>query len=179
MSSMVVLYLRGLGQPLGALTTTVPSDLPEIGDIATVRVAVPILDSSGQASPIPITVARNDLAIARLDAEFDDPQDVFGWRVITSQGVDGREQRRLDRLGTGSVTVTGNKFGGGSLQIDVPKLGNESRLSFEVRNGAGVKQDGVINFPSNNTETVHVSVPKTTNIQYVVLVQGYRPATPP
>jgi hypothetical protein len=173
---MVVLYLRNLGQPLGALTTTVPSDLPEIGDIATLPVAV-LLPSTSGPSLVPITVARNDLAIARLDAEFDNPLDVFGWRVITSQGVDGKEQRRLDRLGTGSVTVTGSKFGP-SLQITVPKLGNESQLNFEVRNGAGVKQDGVINFPTNNAETVPVSVPQTPNSQYVVLVQGYRPATP-
>jgi hypothetical protein len=179
MSSMVVLYLRTLGQPLGALSTTVPGDLPDLGEAATVRMALPIPNpgTSSPSYPRPVTVARNDLAIANLDAEFDDPMDVFEWRVITTQGPDGKERRNLDRLGTGLVTVT-RSTSGRDLELNVPKLGNQSQLNFEVRNEAGVKRTGVIIFGSNETKKkVPVSVPDKS--AYLIFVEGYSPTVAP
>ena len=178
MSSMTVIYLRKLGQPLGALSTTVPGDPPALGQATTLRVAVPVPDPAAPGPPLPrpITVGRDDLAIATLEAEFDDPLDVFQWRVVTTQGPDGTEQHHLDRLGTGLVTVTGTSSGL-DLLIDVPKLGNELQLDFEVRNQAGMSHTGVLVFGSTDTRrTAAVKVPDAG--VYVVFVEGFPPAVP-
>jgi hypothetical protein len=179
MSSLVVLYLRRLGQPLGALATTVPSDPPDLGEIATVRVPVPLPDreSPDQLVPTPITVARDDLAIANIDAEFRNPREVFGWRVITSQTPEGKEQRQLDRFGTGSVVVTPDSSES-SVTIDVPKLGNNLRLEFEVRSQAGASVYGALDFGPNDARK-QTTVPVSDPDDCVVFVQGYLPAVPP
>ena len=179
MSSMFVLYLRKLGQPLGALATTVPSEPPDLGAIDTVRVAVPLPDrqSPGELIPTPITVARDDLAVAKLDAEFDDPLEVFEWRVITSQTPDGTQQRQLDRFGTGSVVVTADSSEG-SVTIDVPKLGNNVRLELEVRSPDGATVSRALDFgPNDATKSATVPVLEPDNC--VVFVEGYLPAVPP
>jgi hypothetical protein len=178
MSSMLVLYLRRLGQPLGALATTVPSDPPDLGEIATVRVAVPLPDrqSPGELIPTPITVARDDLAVANVDAEFDDPLEVAKWRIITSKAPDGTEQRQLERFGTGSVRVTPDSSEG-PVTIIVPKLGNNARLEFEVRSQAGTTISGALDFgPNDATQTATVPIPDPDDC--VVFVQGYLPAVP-
>jgi hypothetical protein len=179
MSSMLVLYLRRLGQPLGALATTVPSDPPDLGEIATLRVAVPLPDrqSPGELIPTPITVARDDLAVANVDAEFDDPLEVPKWRVITSKAPDGTEQRQLERFGAGSVLVTPDTSEG-SVTIDVPKLGNNVRLEFQVRSPAGTTVSGALDFgPNDAAKSATVPVLEPDNC--VVFVEGYLPAVPP
>jgi hypothetical protein len=178
MTSMAILYLRKLGQPLGALSTTVPGDPPVLGPASTQRVAVPVPDPSaaGPSIPRPVTFERDDLAVVVLEAEFDDPLDVFQWRVVTTQGTDGSEQHHLDRLGTGKVIATGTSSGL-DLLLDVPKLGDEARLDFEVRNQVGVTRSGTLVFGANDTrQKTNVNVPDTG--VYVVFVEGYPPTVP-
>jgi hypothetical protein len=179
MTAMAVLYLDNVGQPLAALTTTVSADPPPLGQAATFQVAVPVSDPSaaGPSIPRPITVARADLSLAMVQAEFDDPLDVFQWRVVTTTGPDGKEQQRLDRLGAGQVTVTGAPSGL-ELLLDVPRLGDERQLGYEVRNQAGDKADGVLIFATQDTRKT-VPVPLPDRGAFVVFVEGYPPVTVP
>jgi hypothetical protein len=176
MTSMSVLYLRTVGQPLGALSTTIPGDPPALGQASTLRILVPVPNPSipGQSIPLPITVERDDLAIAELETEFDDPLKVSEWRVVTSQGTDGSQQRHLDRLGSEVVTLTATSSGK-DLLLDVPKFGNELKSKFQVRNEAGFIDSRVLNFGADNSSrTAVVNVPDTGI--YVAFVENYAPA---
>ncbi len=181
MTAMTVLYLSKLGQPLGALSTTVAGDPPPLGQASTFRVTVPVPEPlaappPGPPVPHPITVGRGAVALAVLEAEFDDPLEVFQWRVVTTPGPGTTVQHRLDRLGTGRVTATGTTSDL-DLLIDVPKLGNELELDLEVRNEAGVLRSEKLVFGTNDArKTATVRVPDAGD--YVVLVKGYPPVVP-
>jgi hypothetical protein len=175
---MAVLYLRELGQPLAALSTTVPGDPPTLAQGATtLRMAVPLPDPpfSGPLLPRPITVARNNLAVAQVDAEFEDPLEVFQWRVVTRQAPDGTQRQSLERLGGRDATV--GTTSGLDLLIDVPRLGNQQELAFEVRNEAGLSILGTLVFGTNETrKTAPVNVPQTGD--WLVFIEGYPPLMP-
>ena len=180
MTTMAVLYLRHLGQPLGAMSTTIPGDLPPLDQTSKLRVGVPALASlagpaPGPLVPHPITVEGGELAIAQLEAEFDDPLEVFQWRVVETTGPGTTVQRRLDRLGTGRVILTGTTSGP-ELLLDVPKLGSETKLDYEVRSLAGLHLKSHLDFGTNARETTPVQVPDMGD--WVVLVKGYAPAAP-
>jgi hypothetical protein len=181
MTTMAVLYLSKLGQPLGALSTTLPGDPPQLAPTSTLRVAVPVPDPLAGPPPIlpilhSITVGSGDVAVAMVEAEFDDPLEVFQWRVVTTPGPGTTVQHRLDRVGTGQVTVTGTTSSP-ELLLDVPKLGNELELYLEIRNEAGELHSERLVFGTNDTS-------KTTTVRvddigdYVVLVKGYAPVVP-
>jgi hypothetical protein len=180
MTTMAVLYLKQLGLPLGALSTTVPGDPPQLDQAAKFQVGVPVPDplavpAPGPLVPHPVTVEGGELAMAQLEAEFDDPLEVFQWRVVETTGPGTTVQRRLDRVGTGRVIVTGTTSGT-ELLIDVPRLGSEADLDFQVRNQAGLQASGRIIFGSDNRKTASAQVPDTGD--YVVFVEGYPPAVP-
>jgi hypothetical protein len=190
MTAMVVLYVRSLGQPLGALSTVVPGEVPPLGQASTFLVALPIADPLspptmppapppplGPPLPRPVTVDRDDVRLAAVEAEFDDPLEVFQWRVVTTTGPDGTEQHRLDRLGSGRVKVT--RQGSGTtanreIALEVPRLGSEPELDYEVRNEAGVKKTSKLDFGgTGDTRRDTVLMPDTEAV--VVLVEGYAP----
>ena len=182
MTAMVVLYVRSVGQPLGALSTVVPGELPPLGPASTLRVTLPIPDPPpapvlDPPLPRPIAVDPKDVRLAAVEAEFDDPLEVFQWRVVTTTGPDGTEQHRLDRLGSGRVTVTRQGSGTNAnrvIVLTVPRLGSELQLDYEVRNEAGFTRDGRLDFGrTGNTRTDRVLMPDTGAV--VVLVEGYAP----
>lgn len=188
MTALAVLYLKSIGQPLGALSTTVPGgDPPSLSPAPTLRVALPIPkppNPPGSPVPRPITVKRGDVALVEVEADFDDPLEVFQWRLVTTTGPDGKDQHRLDRLGAGQVEVTRQRLGTPPnsklrLKIKVPKLGSETALDLEVRDDAGQLTTRRLVFKSNDPEQTQVVVDD--GIDHVVLVQGYAPAfvTPP
>jgi len=183
MTDMAVLYLKQLGLPLGALSTTVPGDPPQLDPTITFHISVPIPDpqaASGSGAPILhlITASGGDLAMAAVQAEFADPLEVFGWRVVQVQGPGTTVQRRLDRLSTGRVTVGGTTSGTElRLLLDVPKLGNEQDLEFQVASKDGLRPSEHIVFGSTETsKTASVQLPDRDD--YVVFVEGYRPEVP-
>jgi hypothetical protein len=177
MTAMVVLYVRSLGQPLGALTTTVPGELPPLGQASTFRVTLPIPDPASPLDPPrprPITVDRGDVRLAAVEAEFDDPLEVFQWRVVTTTGPDGTEQHRLDRLGSRPVTASRQSPGSNVIVVDVPRLGSELQLDYEVRNAAGDKETGRLDFGgTGDTRSGTELMPDAEAV--VVLVEGYAP----
>jgi hypothetical protein len=177
MSSLAVLYLPRLGQPLAALSTTVLGDPPAlVTGATTLRIAVPLPDPpfSGSLIPRPITVARNNLAIAQVDTEFEDPLEVFQWRVVTSQDPDGTQHQSLERLGGRDATV--GTTSGLDLLVDVPRLGNHEELAFEVRNEAGMSILGTLVFGSETRKTAPVNVPQSGD--WLVFIEGYPPLMP-
>ena len=183
MTDMAVLYLRELGQPLGALSTTVPGDPPPLDQAVIFHVSVPIPDpqaASGSGSPVlhPITAAGGDLAMAAVQAEFNDPLEVFGWRVVQTQAPSTTVQHRLDRLSTGRVTVGGTTSGTELLLLlDVPKLGNEQDLEFRVASKDGLRpREHIVFGPVETSKTASVQLPDRDD--YVVFVEGYRPEVP-
>jgi hypothetical protein len=169
MTAMVVLYTRRTGHPLGALATAVPGDLPTLEAAGSYRLQVPI----GTVSH-PIAVEGTDLAIASLEAEFDDPIDVFGWRVATAPGPDGQPQPRLDQPAASAVlTITR----GPGATITAPRFGSLDRLAFEVRNEQGLVDSGRLTFaPTDTTKAAPITDPGGT---VVVLVEGYAPRADP
>jgi hypothetical protein len=181
MTDMAVLYLKQLGLPLGALSTTVPGDPPPLDEAVIFHVSVPIPDplaapSSGAPVLHPITAAGGDLAMAAVQAEFDDPLEIFGWRVVQTQGPGTTVQHRLDRLSTGRVTV-GGTTSGTELLLDVPKLGNEQDLEFRVASKDGLRpREHIVFGPTETSKTAQVPLPDRGD--YVVFVEGYRPEVP-
>jgi hypothetical protein len=171
MTAMVVLYTRRTGHPLGALATAVPGDPPSLEAADSYRLQVPI----GTVTR-PITVERADLAVASLEAEFNDPIAVFGWRVATAPGPDGKPQPRLDRPSSGAVgTITR----GAAATITVPRFGSLERLAFEVRNKDRLVDSGRLTFaPADNEKLVPFTDPDPTE-PIVVLVEGYQPKADP
>jgi hypothetical protein len=177
MSALTVLYLRTLGHPLGALSTTVAGELPALGQ-ADLRVAVPVSDWPGQNLAIPrsFVVAPGDLAIVAVEAEFDEPPDVFAWRVVTTRNPDNTEQHHLERVGTGTVVATCTSPGG-SLLLDVPRFGNESRLQFRMIEPDGETVSGVLDFANGDTrKIVAITIPNSSTA--VAFVERYPPAIP-
>ena len=167
MTAMTVLYARQTGHPLGALTTTVPGEPPSLDPSATLQLPVPV---TGNGPPF-LTVNGSDLAIAALDADFTDPLDVFGWRVVTTPGPDGQPRSRLDRLATASITA---ERAGTQLTLTVPRLGNTERLAYEVRNEDGLIAGGALLFaPADDAKEVKLPVPD--HGRPLVLVEGYPP----
>lgn len=181
MTSMAVLYLSDSGQPLGAASTTVPGDLPPLDKASRLRVGVPVPVSLAAPPPAPlvphpITVEGNELALAQLEAEFDDPLEVFHWRVVETPRPGTTVDRRLDRLGAGRVILTGTTSGP-DLLLDVPRLGSELRLDYEVRSQAGLHLKTHLDFGATDArKTAPVLVPDMGD--WVVLVKGYGPAAP-
>jgi hypothetical protein len=182
MTTMAVLYLRDLGQPLGAMSTTIPGDLPPLDQTSELRVGVPALASlagptPGPLIPHPITVEGSELAVAQLETEFDDPLEVFQWRVVETPGPGTTVERRLERLGTGRVILTGTTSGP-QLLLDVPRLGSQTKLDYEVRSLAGLHLRGNLDFGGTSDARMKVPVPVPDMSDWVVLVKGYAPAAP-
>jgi len=174
MTALLVLYAPRTGQTLGAATTTVPGEVPSLDGLASVRVSVPIPDPANAAPPPPprpLTVARDDLAIALLEAEFEDPLRVFDWRVLVETAPDGTSKPRLDRLATGVVQATRR---GTTLTLVVPRLGNAEVLAYEVRDTGGLIEEGRLRFgPNETTKDRPVTVPEVDPL--VAMVTGYAP----
>jgi hypothetical protein len=174
MTALLVLYAPRTGQTLGAVTTTVPGDRPSLDGLTSLRVSVPIPDLTKPTlppPPRPLTVARDDLAIAQVEAEFDDPLKVFDWRVLVETAPDGTRKPRLDRLSTGVVDATRQ---GTTLTLVVPRLGNTETLAFEVRDTSGLIKEGRLTFASGeNTKTHPVTVPEVDPL--AAMVTGYAP----
>jgi hypothetical protein len=169
-SAMAVLYARRTGHTLGALTTTVPGDPPSLAGAATYRLAVPVPDSGS----LVLTLEAEDLAIASLEAEFDDPLEVFGWRVARVPGPDGKPQPRLDRPSSTEVDIKrSSQDDAHTITIDVPRFGSLDRLAYEVRNQDGlVASDALIYAPADASKSARFADPGGT---LVVLVEGYPP----
>jgi hypothetical protein len=186
MTAMLVLYARRTGQTLGAATTTVSGDVPSLDGLVSVRVSVPIPDPPNGTvlvpaaaaappppppPPRPLIVERDDLSLVQVEAEFDDPLQVFAWRVVVETAPDGTRKPRLDRLATGAVTATRTAT---DLTFDVPRLGNAQELAFEVRNAAGLLHEGRLVFTVDEPKKSHtVTVPDEAGP--VVMVEGYPP----
>src|SRR5262245_61718811 len=109
MTALTVLYARRTGLPLAALTTAVPGNPPVLDPSSTVRLSPPVAAAAmvpltgPPTTPAPglprtLTIAAADLAIAAVEAEFDDPLEVFGWQVVTTTAPDGTKRYRLDQL---------------------------------------------------------------------------------
>lgn len=170
MSAMMVLYTRRTGQTLGALATAVPGDPPSLEAADSYRLQVLV----GTVTH-PITVERTDLAVASLEAEFDDPLAVFGWRVATAIGPDGKPQPRLDLpSGTAIGAIT---RGGATGTIKVPRFGSLERLAFEIRNEDGLVDSGRLTFAPADTEQSATFTDPSGDI--IVLVEGYQPKADP
>jgi hypothetical protein len=185
MTAMVVLYLRSIGQPLGALSTVVPGELPPLGRASTLRLALPIpttpqlpTDPLGPPLPRPLTIEGNDVRLAAVEAEFNDPREVFQWRVLTTTGPDGKEQHRLDRLGSGRVKASRQATGSNVIELEVPQLASDLQLDYEVRNEAGTKKTGRLNFRATDDKKTD-TVPMPDDEAVVVLVEGYAPVFVP
>jgi hypothetical protein len=178
MTAMLVLYARRTGQTLGAATTAVPGDVPSLDGLVSVQVSVPIPESDGAIlvaalpplSPRPLTLKREDVSLALLEAEFDDPLQVFAWRVVVETAPDGTRKPRLDRLATGAVTATRTAT---QLTLVVPRLGTTPELAFEVRNVAGLLLESRLVYADEKPKTQEVTVPDEAGL--VVMVEGYPP----
>jgi hypothetical protein len=179
-TTLTVLYTRRTSHPLGALTTAVPGDPPSLDPSATVRLSLP-LDLAQKVPPTspppaaavrpqPVALTSGEVAIAVVEAEFDDPAQIFEWRVVTTTAPDGTLQHRLDRLVTvqvGADLDTAAK----QLRLRVPRLGNADRLQFEVRELSGVVGSGVLVYPTTAAQSTTIVVPGQS--PPVVLVEGY------
>ena len=101
MTALTVLYARHTGLPLATLTTIIPGDPPSLDPSATLRLSPPMaaaqplspnpLKPPSELHPWPLTLQAADLAIATVEAEFDDPVDVFEWQVVTTTTPDGAQ----------------------------------------------------------------------------------------
>ena len=119
MTALTVLYTRRTRLPLAALTTAVPGSSASLDPSVTVRLSPPVaaaqqLNPTGPPTTPPtgkprtFTIAAADLAIATVEAEFDDPLEVFGWQVVITTGPDGTTHYRLDQLAVPSVACSVN-----------------------------------------------------------------------
>jgi len=181
MTALTVLYARRTRLPLAALTTTATGNPPTLDPSATVRLSPPVAVAQTPGTPPPpppptpglprtLTIPAADLAIAAVDAEFDDPLEVFGWQVVITTAPDGTTHYRLDQLAVPLVAAdldtTHNQ-----LKLEVPQLGNVPQLKFDVYEAAGQVSSGSLTFTANNPVTISVSVPGQS--PPVVLVEGY------
>jgi len=183
MTALIVLYARRTRLPLAALTTAVPGNPPSLDPSVMVRLSPPVaaaqtLGSTGSPTtpspgkPRTLTISAGDLAIAAVEAEFDDPFEVFGWQVVITTGPDGTTHYRLDQLAVPSVaadldTVTKK------LKLEVPQLGSNLQLKFDVYEADGQVGSGTLTFPSNNPNPATISVSVPGKSPPVVLVEGY------
>jgi hypothetical protein len=174
MTAMAVLSTRRTGHTLGALVTAVPGDPPSLEAVDSYRLQLLI----GNVSHA-LTVERADLAVASLEAEFDDPTEVFGWRVATAPGPDGRPQPRLDRPSSTAVTITRGTAAAPPGTITVPRFGSLERLAFEVRNKDGLVDSGALTFASTDTTKSAPFTDPDPTAPIVVLVEGYTPQANP
>lgn len=180
MTALTVLYARFTGLPLAALTTTVPGSPPSLTQSATiqlsqlaptaqkVQVQGELAQNPPPVHPQPFTVRAADVAIVVVEAEFDDPAEVFKWQVVTTTTPDGAQHFRLDRLATAQF---GADLNGDQFTLKVPRLGNLEQLNYEIYDTSGRVGDGTLKFasldPKTVTFTIHAKSPP------VVLVQGY------
>jgi hypothetical protein len=173
MTAMMVLYTRRTGHTLGALVTAVPGDPPSLQAADSYRLRV-LIGTGSRA----ITVERADLAIASLEAEFDDPTEVFGWRVATAPGPDGQPQPRLDRPSSTPFTITrGTATTSGTIKV--PRFGSLDRLAFEVHNEDGLVDNGRLTFAPADTKKSGPFTDPVPSSPIVVLVEGYPPQAKP
>lgn len=172
MSAMVVLYTRRTGHTLGALATAVPGDPPSLEAADSYRLQVPI----GTATH-PITVERTDLAVASLEAEFDDPIEVFGWRVATAPGPDGKPQPRLDQPASTGFKLTPDAGPPVKTIIEVDRFGSLTQLAYEARDKDGLVASGTLTFaPADTKKSASFENPGG---PFVILVKGYAPQAGP
>lgn len=183
MTALSVLYARRTRLPLAALTTTVSGNPPSLDPSITVRLSLPVAAAQmvpltgPPTTPAPglprtLTIAASDLAIAAVDAEFDDPLEVFGWQVVTTPAPDGTTRYRLDQLAGPLVRanlVTATKL----LRLEVPQLGNNLQLNFDIYDAAGQLDSGQLTFPLNNPAPATKSVSVPSQSRPIVLVEGY------
>jgi hypothetical protein len=171
MTAMVVLYTRRTGHTLGAVATAVPGDPPSLEAADSYRLQLLI----GTVSH-PITVERADLAVASLEAEFDDPTEVFGWRVATAPGPDGQPQPRLDRPSSTPFALQPPPPTA-TRTIVVDRFGSLNRLAYEVRNEDRVVASGALEFaPADTSKSATFANPGG---RFVILVEGYAPQAGP
>jgi hypothetical protein len=183
MTALTVLYARRTGLPLAALTTAVPGNLPALDPLATVRLSPPVaaaqmVNLTGPPTTPPpglprtLTIAASDLGIAAVEAEFDDPLDVFGWQVVSTPAPDGTTRYRLDQL-AGPLVRANLVTATNLLTLEVPQLGNNLQLNFDVYEAAGQLDSGQLTFPSNNPAPATKSVSVPSQSRPIVLVEGY------
>ena len=105
-----------------------------------------------------------------VEAEFDDPVEVFEWRVVTTTAADGTPQHHLERLITAqfAASATAN-----SITLKVPRLGNLAELNYQVRAAGGLVRPGVLSFPAGDSDPQQVTQPVSGQRPFVVLVEGY------
>jgi hypothetical protein len=183
MTALTVLYARRTRLPLAALTTTVTGNLPALDPSATVRLSPPVAvaQKPGTAPPPPppkpglprtLTIPAADLAIAAVEAEFDDPLEVFGWQVVITTAPDGTTHYRLDQLAVPLVAADLDTATH-QLKLEVPQLGNLPQLNFDVYGAAGQVGSGCLTFSSNNPKPATISLSVPGQSPPVILVEGY------
>jgi hypothetical protein len=183
MTALTVLYLKHTRHPLAALTTAVPGAPPSLDPSATLRLSPPVATAQNFPIPTPpvapgsvrtrqLTLKGADVAIAVVEAEFDDPLEVFEWRVVTTTAPDGTTQYRLDRMVT--VQIGANLQAGTTLKLEVPRLGGHDQLQYEVHETSGMVASGTLAFPTTASAQATLTVPG--HDPPVVLVEGYPPA---
>jgi hypothetical protein len=182
MTALSVLYARRTRLPLAALTTTVSGNPPSLDPSITVRLSPPVAAAQTvpligpPTTPAPglprtLTIAAADLAIAAVDAEFDDPLEVFGWQVVTTPAPDGTTRYRLDQLA--GPLVRANVDTANLLTLEVPQLGTNLQLNFDVYDAAGQLDSGQLTFPLNNPAPATKSISVPSQSRPIVLVEGY------
>ncbi|MEU4689799.1 hypothetical protein [Actinoplanes sp. NPDC023714] len=166
MTSMTVVYVKETGHAIGALVT-VPVAVPALPPQLVLDVAI---TSGGPALAFPAA----QLLTAVVDAEFDDPLAVFGWRVTSLTGPDGTSRPVLSRL-VSDVTVAEV---GSKIEITVPRMGSAGVVEqprYEVRARSGLITDGVVRIPADKPSGKATATGTFPAETLIVLVAGYLP----
>jgi hypothetical protein len=182
---MSVVYAEHTGHAVGALAATVPAGTPSIAGLRSLEVPFqPVRPAPAGLAPLSfdtMTFLDGELKVAELQPDFADPLEIFEWRVVSTQ-TPGGEQRTLDRLVTGVVTIT--RTTATELTVDVDRLGPVGQrllLPIDVRTAAGRVSAVRLEFgQADTTASIPVSIPAAVLTgSLIVLAEGYKPRIPP
>jgi hypothetical protein len=176
MTTMDILYVDSTGHAVGALSCTVQADLPSLAGVASLEVPLrPYSSDLSVLTPLFLTFRAGELRIARLEAQFTDPLDVFDWCVMTRTTPDQRVEYRLEQLV--GVKIDAPRRKGKPSIVDVPRLGMATELVLEVRTQEERKLRQTVLFDSpTGPKQISLEVPES---EFVLLLEGHKPIVVP